>query len=57
MTAQEQKWDMLLGWARTQAPAPLLVVFDNAEDSVHLQVKGEVVMNPSCPWLDPTSSY
>jgi hypothetical protein len=36
--AQEHKWAVLQGWLRRQAPTPLLVVFENAEDSVHLEV-------------------
>jgi hypothetical protein len=35
---QEQEWGVLQGWLRRQAPAPLLVVFENAEDSVHVEV-------------------
>jgi hypothetical protein len=37
---QEQRWALLQGWLHRQAPAPLLVVFETAEDSVHLQVGG-----------------
>jgi hypothetical protein len=35
---QVQEWSVLQGWLRRQAPAPLLVVFENAEDSVHVEV-------------------
>jgi hypothetical protein len=28
---------VLQGWLRRQAPTPLLAVFENAEDSVHLE--------------------
>jgi hypothetical protein len=36
----QQRWSMLQGWMQAQAPAPVLVVFENAEEGVHLEVSG-----------------
>jgi hypothetical protein len=39
VAATSQPWAVLLGWVHRQGPAPLLVVFDNAEDSVDVEVR------------------
>lgn len=37
--AVQQPWGLLQGWLHKQEPVPLLVVFENAEDSVGVQVR------------------